>query len=401
MLARGRGNCSTSPLDVGDSASLSKLVSNHDITISFVPAFLHPQVAKVCIDAKRNMLTASYKSPELEALSKQAESAGITILNELGLDPGIDHLLALEFIDKVKASNGKITGFVSCCGGLPAPENSSNPLGYKFSWSPRGVLTASMNPAQYLIDGHMVNIGPGKILDVAKETSVYKGFNFEVLPNRDSMKYVDVYGLDRTALQTMFRGTLRYKGFSEVMRIFRDLGMLDADKPAKGSTWNAYMKAIFETSQPREALIKHLADHTPDAKQRVTAAFEWLGMFSDQSLANNKTSLDALCALLEARLKYEIDERDMVCLFHQFDITKRDGQLEKHTISMVEYWEEGGYSAMAKTVALPAAIGADLILTGQVATPGVLVPTSADIYQPVLEQLKAEGLKFQYSQQVL
>lgn len=170
---------------------------------------MHPYVAESCIENKKHMVTASYVSPSLSELDSKASNAGITILNELGLDPGIDHLAAMQVFEQVKAEGGKIISFVSWCGGLPAPENSGNPFGYKFSWSPKGALLAALNSAKYLENGKIVEIEGENLLSSAKHVSILPGFNFEGIPNRDSTKYAKLYGIEDAS--TIFRGTLRYK----------------------------------------------------------------------------------------------------------------------------------------------------------------------------------------------
>lgn len=219
---------------------------NDSYRYSFVPAMFHLNVAKACVAEVRHMVTASYLSPELQALHARfvrlqstpslisddvssAKAKGITILNELGLDPGIDHLLAMRFFDEAKAQGKTIESFVSWCGGLPAPEFSDNPLGYKFSWSPRGVLTAALNAAKFKEDGRLVELP--SIMRAARDVSIFRGFNFEGLPNRDSMRYISLYGLNDAELKTMFRGTLRYKGYTEIIRAFHDLGLMNV-KPS-------------------------------------------------------------------------------------------------------------------------------------------------------------------------
>ena len=226
-LARGRSQCSTISLDISDSQSLSKLVKESDIVVSFVPAFMHVAVAEKCLEFGKNMVTASYISPAMKELNAKALKKEITIMNEIGLDPGLDHLTACQVFDEVKEKGGVLTGFVSWCGGLPAPESSNNPLGYKFSWSPKGVLTAGLNSAKFRRDGGLVEIEGKDLLKSAIDVPIFKGYAFEGLANRDSIAYIDTYKLDPKQLKGMFRGTLRYKGYSELMYMFSKLGLLD------------------------------------------------------------------------------------------------------------------------------------------------------------------------------
>eukprot|EP01098_Paradermamoeba_levis_P010978 TRINITY_DN464_c0_g1_i1.p1 TRINITY_DN464_c0_g1~~TRINITY_DN464_c0_g1_i1.p1 ORF type:complete len:793 (-),score=261.03 TRINITY_DN464_c0_g1_i1:672-2990(-) len=212
-------------LDVTSEDSLSDLIRMSDIVISLVPATLHAPIAKQCIKHKKHLVTASYVSPDMQALDQDAQKAGITILNEMGLDPGLDHLSAMKIIQEVHDAGGKINSFVSWCGGLPAPESSDNPLAYKFSWSPRGALLAGLNAAKFKWGGEIKQIASGQLFKNVMPVHVYPAFNLEGLANRDSTTYQQLYGVPEAS--TMFRGTLRYKGFSRVMQTFLDLGLLD------------------------------------------------------------------------------------------------------------------------------------------------------------------------------
>ncbi|KAI3644339.1 hypothetical protein MP228_010503 [Amoeboaphelidium protococcarum] len=384
-------NVQIAGLDVSNAKELHDLVHRHDIAISLVPAMFHPQVLDACISAKRNMVTASYLSPQIESKRGEIDQAGISVLNEVGLDPGIDHLLAMEFFDSVKTQGYKITSFKSVCGGLPAPECSDNPFGYKFSWSPRGVLLAALNPAQYRMDGELVKIGEGgSILDYAEGIELYKGFNLEVLPNRDSMKYIKTYGLVDSDLDTMFRGTLRFRGFSELMRGVRDLGMLDIQNrlPSSVQDWTSFWDHCLKSADAQS--LDQLFVNKIHDNQRVAVvdAFKWLGLFNnDLKIKNRNSKLDALCEVLEQKLKYQEGERDLVILHHDFTIQKGDSAKERHTISMIEYGDPAGHTAMAKTVGIPAAIGANLILNNGLRDQGILLPTMKSVYQPMLRDL--------------
>eukprot|EP00158_Paraphelidium_tribonemae_P006747 Partr_v1_DN27959_c0_g1_i2_m11212 putative saccharopine dehydrogenase len=377
-------------VDVSNERVLSRLIKDADLVVSFVPAFLHYPVAKKCVEHKKNLVTASYLSPEIASLDADAKEAGIVILNELGLDPGIDHLLAMEFIDKAKEKGGEVTSFISWCGGLPAPENSDNPLGYKFSWSPRGVLTASMNPATYKLNALVEKVEAGGILNTPFDVSIYPGFNFEGVANRDSLKYADIYGMKLDLMKNMFRGTLRYKGFSELMRVLRDIGYLDASRKLhhEHNTWGAVTKAMLG-SRSLESVIESTEDKADLIK--LTNGIAYLGLLADVPIIRPKSGLqlDAFSTLLERKLKYEKGERDIVCLHHTFQVKYPNSNTEEeHVSGLVAYGDVQGYTAMAKTVALPAAYGADLILENKVSQRGTILPMHREIYQPILEQLR-------------
>lgn len=209
--------------------NLAELCDKSDVVISLLPFGLHGLVAEKCIDVKTHLVTASYITDHVRSLDQSAKNAGITILNEVGLDPGIDHLLALEMIKDIHEKGGAIESFISYCGGLPAPEYSNNPLRYKFSWSPRAVLANTISPAKYLNRGQIVEIlGGGDIMSAPKELNFLPGFALEGLPNRDSTKYGELYGLGAN-LNTLLRGTIRYKGFSECIEAIQKLGLIDTE----------------------------------------------------------------------------------------------------------------------------------------------------------------------------
>ncbi|KAI8872471.1 hypothetical protein GQ42DRAFT_174340 [Ramicandelaber brevisporus] len=409
-LAAGRKNASVVHLDVSSESAVADLVSKHDVVVSFVPAPLHPIVAEACIANKKHMVTASYISPAMKDLDAKAKDAGIVIMNEIGLDPGIDHLTAMSIIDEVKRDGGRIKSFISWCGGLPAPEDSANPLGYKFSWSPRGVLTAAMNNAQFKMRGRIHDI-PGTQLLAQHFASVpiYNGFALEGLANRDSLPYASLYGLDLDSMDTMFRGTLRFKGFSDLMHAYLRLGLLDTD-PATGGkfeSWAQFVDAAIFTA-PKDSAKVTKADRMGAiaAKLRLPAAhpmvdrtyqsLQWLGAI-DSPLAAAPlaaaSALDGLCEILRIKLAYAPKERDLVVLHHEFGVELGNGSTETRTSTLVAYGDSvTGTTAMATTVGVPAAIATEMILDGQIAQRGVIAPMHKDVYAPILSKLTKEGL---------
>ena len=317
-------------------------------------------------------------------------------MNEIGLDPGIDHLTAMETFDNVKNNGGVITSFISWCGGLPAPQASNNPLGYKFSWSPKGVLLAGLNSAKYKWDGHIVEI-PGKDLFAnVKKVSIFKGFAFEGLANRDSLSYIATYNLDPNVLQTMFRGTLRYQGYSSIMMMFSKLGFFDqksVDGLSAGMSWKELTLKVAGPDIRKKLLTAGLkADESMLAALEEAIAF--LEMRTDLPVPPQPSILDAFCQLLQSKLAYNTGESDMVAMHHEFGVTKANGAKEVRTATMVDFGVPNGYTAMAKTVGLPAAIATDLMLRGHIKETGVLAPLSKGIYTPILEELHKLGIKF-------
>uniref|UniRef100_A0A671Q6W5 Alpha-aminoadipic semialdehyde synthase, mitochondrial-like n=1 Tax=Sinocyclocheilus anshuiensis TaxID=1608454 RepID=A0A671Q6W5_9TELE len=348
---------------------LESLIKDHDIVISMLPYAFHPQVAKHCIKMKVNMVTASYLSPAMKELQKNAEDAGITIVNEMGLDPGIDHMLAMECIDQAKADGCTVESYSSFCGGLPAPECSDNPLRYKFSWSPYGVLLNTISPAIYLKDNQVVSVPPGgALLDVTKPMDFMPGFNLEGFPNWDSTKYAQPYGIE--SAHTLIRGTLRFRGFSSAMNGFVKLGLINTEP----------CPLLGHTASP----VSWLTDWMTPIR---------LGMLSEESVPHADTILAAVAKHLEAKLSFAKGERDMIVMRNDVGIRHPTGELETKHISLVVYGDPNGYSAMAKAVGYPAAIAARMVLNDELTTKGLVVPMTKNIYSPVLKRLQEEGLQ--------
>ncbi|KAJ2842715.1 hypothetical protein IWW36_005807 [Coemansia brasiliensis] len=353
------------------------------------------------------MVTASYISDNMARLDERAKDASVSIINEIGLDPGIDHCSAMKIIDEAKARGAKVKSFISWCGGLVAPEDSSNQLGYKFSWSPRGVMTAGLNPAKFKINQQVREVPSGALFaNKFGNVPLYPGFAFEGLANRDSLQYADIYGLKLDDMDTMFRGTLRFQGYSEILDGLLKLGFLDLDPSTavKQRTPFQFLASTIglkaegcDRSQVAEMLADKLnATASGPLVTRLLSAFEEFGMLGpNQARISAPTALDTLSQILQSSLKFKPGERDMVCLFHEFGIEEPDGSYNVQTSSLVAYGDaESGETAMARTVGVPAAIATRLLLEGKVQTHGVLRPTIPEIYQPLLERLGHMGMHF-------
>ncbi|XP_037034075.1 alpha-aminoadipic semialdehyde synthase, mitochondrial isoform X1 [Bradysia coprophila] len=380
---------------------LRTLCEDSDVVISLLPYSLHGLVAKECIEAKTHLVTASYVTNEVKELHESAKNAGVTLLNEVGLDPGIDHLLALECFKDVHERGGVIESFVSFCGGLPAPEHSDNPLRYKFSWSPRGALLNTLASAKYLSKGQVVEIsGGGDLMSSPRELDFLPGFALEGFPNRDSTQYGDLYGLG-SKVQTLVRGTIRYKGFSDCIKSMQLLGLIDPEPhpmlhpSGPDVTWKQLVVNLLgmtDTDIFYENLKQRLADQigvSPDG-------LENLGLLEDTPIVKKGTPLDTLSHYLTHRLAFGDDERDLVILRHEIIVRWNDGRREEKGINFVVYGQpasQGGHSAMSITVGFPAAIATKMLLDGEIQQPGVLLPFTPDIYLPMLSRLQSEGLK--------
>lgn len=399
VLANKYPNTCPVLLDIHRSREeLDRLVDGHDLVISLLPYTLHPEVAKLCIRHKRHMVTASYKTPAMAELDAAAKEAGITVMNEVGLDPGIDHLLAMECFDEVRAHGGKVTSFVSFCGGLPAPEDSDNPLRYKFSWSPRGVFFNVLSGAQYLKNGQIIQIAEGgELLNAAETMTFLPGFNLEGFPNRDSLPYSQLYGIEDA--HTVLRGTLRYKGFAEAMKGLVKLGVIDPNNhpwlhpDGPEITWRQLVSELCGC-QP-DILLDSLKDYIyklVGEDSTKLAAIVNLGLLDDVEVEKCGSPLDTLSNYMTKRLAYAPGERDMVILRHDIGVQWPDRSTEMKHIDLVVYGDPEGYSAMAATVGFPTAIASKMVLDGEIQSHGMLLPFSKEVYQPILKRLQKEKI---------
>ncbi|KAK3069787.1 saccharopine dehydrogenase (NADP+, L-glutamate-forming) [Teratosphaeriaceae sp. CCFEE 6253] len=399
-LCEGLHKTTAISLDVSDNAALEREIGKVALVISLIPYTFHAQVIKAAINQKKHVITTSYVSEAMMALDQEAKDAGITVFNEIGLDPGLDHLYAVKTISEVHKQGGKITSFLSYCGGLPAPENSDNPLGYKFSWSPRGVLLAARNTAHYYKDGKKETTAGDGLMSTAKPYPIYPGYAFEAYPNRDSTPFRERYNIPEA--ETLIRGTLRYQGNPAFVQTLRDLGMLSEDShdfmqnPA--ATWkDAFAKIVGSSSSSDSDLSWAVSSRAnfadTDEKERILAGLRWVGLFSDEAIGAGGNPLDCLCATLEKKMQYEAGERDFVMLQHKFGIEWADGRKETRTSTLCEYGEpegSGGYSAMAKLVGVPCAVAVLMVLNGEIKERGILAPVTPELAEPIRVKLQKE-----------
>ena len=380
-IAKNYNNVTPIHSDVMNDAQLNALINAADIVISFVPPPLHPRVAEACINAKVHMVNASYQSPELSALDPRAKEAGICVLSEIGLDPGIDHLSAMQIIDNAHAKNEQIETFISWCGGLPAPANNDNPLGYKFSWNPKGAILVLLNTATYLSENKTTIIDGRDLMDWAKPIEI-SNLGLECYPNRNSLTYRDVYAIGEA--KNILRGTLRYRGFCQILQLAKTLGLMNIVEDGTPETmkWKDYISLL----NPKLILNANTT--------QAWNGLEWLGCFSDHMIVPHAAPIDVFCELLLEKLSYLDGEQDMVVLLHKFVIKKPTG--EKYFISSLlkETGAKNGHSAMARTVGYPAAIAAQMIADGHILRTGMIRPVTKDIYEPMLAALQKEGISF-------
>ncbi len=381
-------------LNLKSEEALKKEVAGADLVISMVPYAFHPKVAELCIAYKKHMVTTSYVSEAMKKLDADARKAGILILNELGLDPGIDHMEAMRVIHEIHDKGGKLNGFISFCGGLPALEANNNPFGYKFSWSPTGVLLAGKNSAQYLENEKEVFIPAEKLFESYSLRTIEGLGVFEGYPNRNSLPYIQLYGVPET--KTMLRGTLRYLGWCETVRVMVRLNILDQEeRDWTGLTFADFLRRQMGTRAKnlKKAVSEKLGIPSGLA---ILRRLEWLGLFGDEPLPLEKGSaLDIVSARMTSKLSYLPGERDMIVLQHEFfaSYPKKAGK-EKIVSTLIDFGIPDGDSSMARTVGLPPAIGTKLILEGKIRETGVHIPVSPEIYLPILAELKTLNIVF-------
>jgi len=397
-LASGLPNTRSISLDV-TSPELDAQVAAHDVVISLIPYTYHPTVIKSAIKGKTHVVTTSYVSPAMRELDKEVKAAGIVVMNEIGLDPGIDHLYAIKTIDEVHAKGGKIKQFLSYCGGLPAPECSNNPLGYKFSWSSRGVLLALLNSASYISASRTISVSGTELMSTAQPYFISPAFAFVAYPNRDSVPFKEWYNIPEA--ETVVRGTLRYQGFPEFIKALVGLGWLDAGEKSwlkEGLTWAEVMqKTIGANAATESSLISHVKAickfPNESESSRIISGLRWIGLFSSEKIKpRGENLLDTLCARLETLMKYEEGERDLVMLQHKFVVEWKDGSEQTLTSTLEAYGDPTGHSAIALTVGVPCGITTQLVIDGVFKTPGVHAPYTKDICDPIRKLLEHEGL---------
>lgn len=392
-LIAGFENGRAVELNVNNTEQLEQLINENEIIISLLPWIHHLTVAQLCLKHNKHMATTSYVSEEMEVLDVQVKEKGLLFLNELGVDPGIDHMSAMKIIDEVHQEGGRIVHFYSYCGGLPAPEDNDNPFGYKFSWSPRGVVLASRNSAKFLENGEIVDIeGKDLFLNVEQEEVAGLG-EFEVYPNRDSMPYQKIYSLEES--ETVKRGTYRNIGWCSTFKKIVDLGLVDETpiEKLKGATFKQMLALLVGCDVNDDVKGKTAQKIGLDRDSAVMDRLEWLGLFSDEKVSDINNPLDILSDRLLEKLVYKDGERDMIILKHKFIVENSDKSRDEVTSTLIDYGIPNGDTSMARTVSLPLAIGVKLMAEGSISLTGVIRPIHKQIYEQIMPELEKLGIK--------
>ena len=383
--------------DVFDEKQRKEEIKKSDLVISMLPASLHIEVARDCIAFNKHMVTASYISKEMKALDAEAKERGLVFMNEIGVDPGIDHMSAMQIIDRIRENNAKMLLFESFTGGLVAPESDDNLWNYKFTWNPRNVVLAGQGgAAMFIQEGTYKYIPYHKLFRRTEFLTLNGNGKFEAYANRNSLKYRSVYGLQD--IPTMYRGTIRKVGFSRAWNIFVQLGMTDDSYTIEDSENMSYRDFVnlFLAYSPSDSVELKLRSYLKiDQDDVMWDKLVELDLFSSTKKIGlkNATPAQILQKILMDSWTLQEHDKDMIVMHHKFgyEINGEKRQIES---SLVVKGENQTYTAMAKTVGLPVAIAALKILNKEITTPGVQLPISKEVYQPILKELEENGIKF-------
>lgn len=379
--------------DPNNEEETAALIRDADVVISMLPATWHVHVARLCLKERRHLLTASYLTPEMKALDADARAAGLLFLNECGLDPGIDHMSAKEMIDRIHDEGGSIISFESFTGGLIAPDTDpENPWRYKFTWNPRNVVLAGQQgDAEYLRDGEIVRVPYKKLFTSTTQFDVPGIGVLEVYPNRDSLRYIDVYDIPET--KTIIRGTLRYKGFCSAWNVLVQLGCCDDTRQiGKISTHLDYIRSFLSNAQePVDQALSKVIGEACDKGE--LECLRWSGFFDEEPIGlTSGTSAQVLEHILMKKWALKKDDRDLVVMLHRF-VYESGGKQRSVQMHMTKVGTES-HTAMATTVGLPLGIATRLLMEDKIDIRGVAMPVKKELYAPILHELSDRGINF-------
>lgn len=401
FLSKDHENATALELDIFEPVQRKKQIQKADIVISMLPARFHIEVARDCVAFNKNMVTASYVSPEMESLDKEVKEKGLIFMNEIGVDPGVDHMSAMQIIDRITSKGGKLLLFESFTGGLVAPEDDNNLWNYKFTWNPRNVVTAGQGGAAKFIQEGKYKYIPYNRLFRRTELLDVEGYGrFEALANRNSLKYRDIYGLKD--ILTLYRGTMRRVGFSKAWNMFVQLGITDDTYTIEGSenmTYRDFINSFLPYSPTDSVELKMRHELKIDQDDIMWLKLEELDIFNNEKKTGLKDATPAqmLQSILEDSWTLQPGEKDMIVMYHKFGY-ELNGEKKQIDSTMVCLGDGDFQTAMAKTVGLPVAIAALKILNGAFTEPGVQIPTKASVYNPILKELEEYGIRFRESE---
>ncbi len=386
-------------LDVTKANDRRQLIARSDLVVSLLPAHLHIEVAHDCIALRKHLITASYVSKDIYKLADEFRNQELIFMGELGLDPGIDHMSAMKSIDEIKARGGKLLAFRSNAGGLIAPDCiGKNPWRYKFTWNPRNVVLAGQGTAQYLEDGKLKYIPYNRLFKEYRLVEV-PGFDepFEVYANREALLYREAYGLGD--IPTLYRGTMRYRGFCDAWNALVQIGLTDATYPIVDSdriTYHELMEAyLAKPGRPGASVRERIAELIGEREfSPVMKKLDWLGLFSKKKIGlPNATPAFILENLLLKKWKLEPNDRDLIVMQHEFDYELQGKKYRRYSTLVLE-GSNAEDTAMARLVGLPLGIFAKLVMLGKVQARGVHIPVQREVYEPVLQELEEYGVVF-------
>tara|TARA_B110000503_G_scaffold130854_1_gene204710 strand:+ start:52 stop:1422 length:1371 start_codon:yes stop_codon:yes gene_type:complete len=384
-------------LDISNKSDREEEIEKSDIVISMLPARFHTEVAKNCIKFGKHMVTASYISEEMKALDEAAKEKGLVFMNEIGLDPGLDHMSAMQIIDRIREKDAKMLLFESFCGGLVAPESDTNLWNYKFTWNPRNVVLAGQGgAAMFIQEGTYKYLPYHKLFRRTEFLTINGSGKFEAYANRDSLKYRSLYGLNN--IPTMYRGTIRKVGFSRAWNIFIQLGMTDDSYTIEDSENMSYRDFVnlFLAYSPSDSVELKLRSYLKiDQDDLIWEKLVEIDIFNPKKKIGlvNATPAQMLQKILEEVWTLEEDDKDMILMQHLFGY-EVNGEKRQIESSLVVIGENQTYTAMSKTVGLPVGIAALKILKGEIKTPGVQIPITKEVYEPILKELENYGITF-------
>ena len=385
-------------LDIFDEDQLKMEIGEADLVISLLPARFHPVVARVCVNLSKSMVTASYESPEIRALEKEAKERRLLFLNEMGVDPGLDHMSAMRVINKIREQGHEMVEFESFTGGLVAPGSDDNPWHYKFTWNPRNVVIAGQGgPAKFLQEGKYKYIPYNRLFRRTEMIEIEDYGRFEGYANRDSLSYLKKYGLE--GVKTIYRGTLRRPGFCRAWNVFVQLGATDDTYLMPGvenMTHRDFINSFLYYNEHDSVELKLFHYLHIDQDSDVIEKLKWLGIFENTRIGlKEATPAQVLEHILKKKWQLSPGDKDMIAMWHKFTYRDRDtGEIKEKTASLIVLGDDKVHTAMAKTVGLPLAIASKMILTEEIKLTGVYIPTSREIYEPVLKELEDYGILF-------